>query len=112
MGNEKIARHRFCFGDFKFENVTCKDLSTHTSLCCMISLHAVRPILEVDVQLLENEFKDGYRNGDMVFYVSLVDKDGSHATLPLILFKTGNCIGVIKMMHMNHCFPLIQILSN
>ena len=33
-------------------------------LCHMIPLHAVGPILEVDVQLLENEFNNGHRDGE------------------------------------------------
>jgi hypothetical protein len=35
----------------------------------------VRPILTIDVQLLENEFVNGYREGDRVLYVSSYDKD-------------------------------------
>ena len=33
-------------------------------LCCMIPLHAVGPILEVDLRLLENEFNNGHRDGE------------------------------------------------
>ena len=33
----------------------------------------MRPILEIDVQLLENEFVNGYREGDRVLYVSPYD---------------------------------------
>ena len=43
-------------------------------LCRLIPLSVVRPILEIDVQLLENEFVNGYREGDRVLYVSLYDK--------------------------------------
>jgi hypothetical protein len=32
-------------------------------LCHMIPLHALGPILEVDVQLLENEFNNGHKDG-------------------------------------------------
>ena len=46
-------------------------------LCWLIPLHVVRPILEIDVQLLENEFVNGYREGDRVLYVSPYDKDGN-----------------------------------
>ena len=37
----------------------------------------VRPILEGDVQLLENKFSNGYREGDRVLYVSIAKNDSS-----------------------------------
>ena len=40
-------------------------------LCRLRSLPLVRPINEVDVQRLENEFVKGYRDGDRVMYVSI-----------------------------------------
>ena len=33
-------------------------------LCHVMSLHVVGPILEVEVQLLENEFNNGHRDGE------------------------------------------------
>ena len=36
----------------------------------------VRPILEFDVQLLENEFLNGYREDDRVLYVSILNDRG------------------------------------
>ena len=33
-------------------------------LCCLLPLTLVRPILKVDVQLLQNEFANGYCEGD------------------------------------------------
>jgi hypothetical protein len=33
--------------------------------------------LEIDVQLLENKFVNGYREGDRLLYVSPYDKDGN-----------------------------------
>ena len=33
----------------------------------------VRPILKFNVQLLENEFLNGYRKGDCTLYVSIVN---------------------------------------
>jgi hypothetical protein len=39
-------------------------------LCHLFLLPLVRLILEVVVQLLENEFVNGYREGDRVLYVS------------------------------------------
>ena len=39
-------------------------------------LSLVRPILEGDVQLLETEFSNGYREGDCVLYVSVTINDG------------------------------------
>jgi len=46
-------------------------------LCRLVVLPLVRPILEGDVQLLENEFSNGYREGDRVLYVSIAKNDGS-----------------------------------
>ena len=40
-------------------------------LCRLRTLPLVRPINEVDVQWLENEFVMGYRDGDRVLYVSI-----------------------------------------
>ena len=37
----------------------------------------IRPIIEDDVQLLEIEFSNGYREGDHVLYVSVAKNDGS-----------------------------------
>lgn len=39
----------------------------------MRAMPLVRPINEVDVQRLENEFVTGYRDGDRVMYVSIYD---------------------------------------
>lgn len=40
-------------------------------VCCMVSLPLVYPILKVD-----NEFVDGYRMGDRVLYVYVLDNYG------------------------------------
>ena len=40
-------------------------------LCRLRTLPLVRPINEVDVQRLKNEFVTGYRDGDRVLYVSI-----------------------------------------
>ena len=45
-------------------------------ICRLESLPLVRPILEFDVQLLENEFLNVYREGDRVLYVSIVNDRG------------------------------------
>jgi hypothetical protein len=42
-------------------------------LCRMRALPLVRPVNEVDVQRLENEFVTGYRDGDRAMYVSNYD---------------------------------------
>ena len=47
------------------------------SLCRLVVLPLVRRILEGDVQLLETEFSNGYREGDRVLYVSIAKNDGS-----------------------------------
>jgi hypothetical protein len=48
------------------------------SLCRLEPLPLVRPILEFDVQLLENEFLNGYREGDRVLYVSIFNDRGDN----------------------------------
>lgn len=45
-------------------------------LCHLIPLPLVGPIFKVDVQLLENEFVDDYREVDRMLYVPSYDKDG------------------------------------
>lgn len=40
-------------------------------LCRMQALPIVRPIIEADVQMLEQEFVNGYRDGDRVLFVGL-----------------------------------------
>ena len=47
-------------------------------ICRLVSLAVVRPVLEVDVQFLENEFINGYREGDRILYVSVYDKKKSN----------------------------------
>lgn len=46
-------------------------------LCHLFLLSLVRLILNVDVQLLENKFVNGYREDDRVLYVSHFYKDGN-----------------------------------
>lgn len=48
------------------------------SLRCLSHLLLVKPILEVDVELLDNEFVNGCREGDKVLYVSSFDKNGTN----------------------------------
>ena len=40
---------------------------------CLEPLPLVRPILEIDIQLLENEFVSWYREGDRVLYVPVMN---------------------------------------
>ena len=53
----------------------CKSRSS-IPICCLETLPLVRPILEFDVQLLENKIFNGYREGDRVLYVSIVNNRG------------------------------------
>jgi hypothetical protein len=50
-------------------------------ICRLVSLAVVRPVLEVDVQFLNNEFINGYREGDRVLYVSVYDQKGNQFEL-------------------------------
>ena len=45
-------------------------------ICRLEPLSLIRPILEFDVQLLENEFLSGYKKDDRVLYVSIVNDCG------------------------------------
>ena len=42
-------------------------------MCRLEPLSLVRPILEFDVQLLDNEYLNDYGEGDSVLYVSIVN---------------------------------------
>ena len=44
------------------------------SICRLVLLDVVWPMLEVDVQLLESEFIIGYTEGDRILYVSFDNK--------------------------------------
>ena len=50
-------------------------------ICRLVSLVVVRLVLEVDVQLLESEFINGYIEGERVLYVSIYDKKGNQSEL-------------------------------
>lgn len=45
-------------------------------ICCLNPLQLVGPVLKVDVQSLENEFVNEYREGNMVLYVFIEDDKG------------------------------------
>lgn len=45
-------------------------------ICCLEPFPLVEPILEVDVQLLKNKCVGGYREGNCVLYISLVNNLG------------------------------------
>lgn len=44
-------------------------------LCRLVSYPKVRPVLEADVQKLQNKFVRGYKEGDRMMYVSLYNKN-------------------------------------
>lgn len=50
-------------------------------VCHLIILAIVRPLLEVNVQLLHNEFVNECWDGDEMLYVSMFDKDGNLAEI-------------------------------
>jgi hypothetical protein len=50
-----------------------ENLHIFIHVCCMESLPLVYPILKVDTQVLEDEFVDGYRMGNKVLYVYVLD---------------------------------------
>ena len=41
-------------------------------LCHFLPLPLVRPLLKLDVQLLDNNFVNGYHESDIVLYVSIM----------------------------------------
>ena len=47
-------------------------------ICRLEPLRLVRPILEFDVQSLENEFVNGYKEDDRVLYVSIINHCGKN----------------------------------
>ena len=42
-------------------------------LCCIVPMPIVRPALKCDITKLEADFFNGYRDGDLVFYLSATD---------------------------------------
>jgi len=46
----------------------------------MIPMPMVRPTLEYDLTILENQFSRGYDEGTRIFYVSIADEQGQTAT--------------------------------
>ena len=67
-------------------------------LCHMMSLHAVGPILVVDVQLLENEFNNGHRDG--------VSQGITTSIIEGWLLRRRH-----SMVLLSHSFPLTWLLS-
>ena len=47
-------------------------------ICHLEPLPSVRLILDFDVQLLDNEFLNGYREGDRIFCVSIINDRGEN----------------------------------
>lgn len=45
-------------------------------LCHLLPLPLVRPILKLDVQLLDNKFVNAYHEGGIVLYVSIMEDKG------------------------------------
>lgn len=49
-------------------------------LCRMIPMPIVRPTLDCDITMLEQQFVHGYEEGARVFYVSTSDEEGNSST--------------------------------
>jgi hypothetical protein len=58
-------------------------------ICSLEPLPLVRPILEIYVQLLEKEFFGGYREGDHVMYVFIVNNLGVGSMMTEEKVKSG-----------------------
>lgn len=54
---------------------SCK-ICLSVPLCHLPPLPLVRPILEVDVQLLKNKFINGYCKGNRLLYIYIMDDRG------------------------------------
>ena len=67
-------------------------------LCHMMSLHAVGPILKVEVQLLENEFNKGHR-------------DGVSQGITTSIIEGWHLRRCHSMVLLSHSFPLTWFLS-
>ena len=57
-------------------------------LCHMIPLPLVRPINELDVQRLKNEFVIGYHNGHQVMYVSMFNNKDKSVDVSTEIFSS------------------------
>jgi hypothetical protein len=52
-------------------------------LCRLVAMPMVHPTLSCDIQLLEQEFACGYRDGATVFYVSTTNEAGESAVFTM-----------------------------
>ena len=60
-------------------------------LCRLVAMPLVRPTLQSDLDMLEQEFVHGYRDGAAVFYVTLTDEHGStHEVTSAVKEKWGS----------------------
>ena len=59
------------------------------SLCCLQCIPLIRPINEVDVARLENEFVMDYRDGDRALYVSLYNNLNELSMSPMTSTNLG-----------------------
>lgn len=67
------TKHKFQFLEWELVHETYYQISLECATMLFLLLPLVRPISELEVQLLENEFVNGYRDGDKVLYVLIMD---------------------------------------
>ena len=87
-------------------------------LCHMILLHAVGSILEVDVQLLENEFNNGHRDGESQ-HITISVIEGwhlhkHHSNGAFESFISLDLVLVIlegKMFNVSCCHPIASLIA-
>jgi hypothetical protein len=60
--------------------------------------------------VINNEFKNAYKDDDMVLYVYLVDNDGKLQDIITEIIKEWIRISMIQLMHLYLSFPMIWML--
>lgn len=79
-------------------------------ICHLIPLTLVRLILELDVQLLEIEFVNSYKDGNRVLYVSPFDKVGR--SMDLIGAKAWESVGKPPMNHLEDHLKVTRTMQS
>jgi hypothetical protein len=73
-------------------------------------LTLVRLILELDVQLLQIDFVNSYKDGDRVLYVSPFDKVGR--SMDLIGAKAWESVRKPPMNHLEDCLKVSRTMQS
>jgi hypothetical protein len=77
------------------------------ALCQMVSMMVVRPALKIDILKMEQAFHMGYKEGDKVFYLSLMSWKGKEQNV-FLHSGTWDEHWVIEMNNLKRCYKKTQ----